>query len=210
MKKHIDRSPCNNRSTMPKKSQIAFYWHKNVYDYFNYEMDWGEPSCWACGIWNENCPDLENPKADIKDTFEFWNKHNYLERCHIIPSSHGGCNCEANLVILCKECHKASPDTKSPITFQTWVKNRDSWFQLNTLKLTQVSKELAFELGKYDYKIMFSEEFKEYFFKNAIPVGGKFALSTRIACLIEFKEQISEIQLEKIYEEYDKKNKLNL
>lgn len=190
---------------MPQKSQIAFYWHEKARAYFNFHMDWGEPECWACGYWNSYYPDIEDPKTEIDYTFQVWNKHPYLERCHIIPKAHGGCNCEPNLVLLCKACHKASPDTLNAILFQTWVKNRASWFTLSAQQLQQVIEELSYEPDERDHIILLSKGFRQYVLKSAIPVGGRLALSTMFACLIEFKAMVSEGELKRIYDEFGKR-----
>ncbi|UCJ05810.1 hypothetical protein KTO58_19235 [Chitinophaga pendula] len=35
------------------------------------------------------------------EIFKAWENQNYLQRCHIVPKVFGGCNCEANLIMLC-------------------------------------------------------------------------------------------------------------
>ena len=187
---HIDGSNCSNRKSMPFKSQIAFYWREKAYEIFDYSMDWGEPSCWACNYWNENKPDLEDSDTDIKTTFSYWNKHTYLERCHILPKAHGGCNCEANLVLLCKNCHKESPDTKNKLLFQKWIKNRKSWFQRRIIEIEKAFEELNYSLEGDDDKLVRSKGFKKYLKGNAILVGGKIADSTFVACFIEYKKSL--------------------
>jgi hypothetical protein len=123
---HLDGSICDHRTNMPAKANIAKYWKdEKCHEFFGYFMDWGEPSCWACGKWNEKYDmDLNN----VKDVFSSWNKHPYLDRCHIMARALGGCNCEANLALLCKDCHKASPDTKNIHLFANWVRNRKKFF----------------------------------------------------------------------------------
>ena len=107
---HIDDTACSNtKKSMPSRSKIAYYWREKSYDYFNYNMDWGEPSCWACGAFDGRL-DIDLINLDGFEVFKVWESHNYLQRCHITPKALGGCNCEANLALLCHRCHRASPD----------------------------------------------------------------------------------------------------
>lgn len=189
---HIDGTVCRNRKTMPAKSAIAIYWKNKAYDSFDYQMDWGEPSCWACDYWNEYYPDVNDSNQGEKDIFKYWNKHRYLERCHIIPRSHGGCNCEANLVLMCRECHKESPDTKSSESFLKWIRNRKSWIYYRTQKFIEAIENIGSSIEEGDEKIIRSESFKAYFIQNAVPVGGRYSSSTVLACLDEFKKRKNE------------------
>ena len=204
---HLDGTVCNDRKSMPSKADIAFYWRNQAFDTFNYFMDWGEPSCWACGKWYESCPDLEKQGLPVKKVFSYWNKHYYLERCHILPKAHDGCNCPANLTLLCKSCHKASPDTRNLALFATWVKNRASNFELIHEDLKRVQKELDYTIEEFDYRILDSPQFLKFAIKNAIPVGGKIPMSTRYALLIEFKGLMSKDKklTSAVYEAWDKK-----
>lgn len=171
---------------MPSRANIAKYWKDKVFEKFNYIMDWGEPSCWACGKWIGSL-DIDLDDLDDDKIFKAWNNHDYLERCHIFPKAHGGCNCEANLVLLCKKCHKDSPDTKNLEIFITWVRNRKSDFHHMSVELKEAIDDLSYNIEKNDVIILFSHEFLDYLFNNAIIVGGKISMSSKIACLIEFK-----------------------
>jgi len=184
--KHIDNTPCpGNRKSRPLKSQIAYYWKDKCYEHFNYFMDWGEPSCWACGKFISDYDQDTDEQHSTREIFNVWDNHKYLERCHIVPVAHGGCNCEANLVLLCRECHRKSPDTLDPLLFIQWIKNR----------LEYVQKEFMLELenmgyipGDEDIRFLCKnhERFVEYVRSSAIPVGGHISKSSYICCLIEF------------------------
>ncbi len=183
---HVDGSICTNRLNMPSKANVARYWCEKSTEYFDYSMDWGEPSCWACGIWNEYFDDdIELEK--LKDVFSVWNKHSYLERCHILPTALGGCNCEANLTILCKHCHKVSPDTRNLHLFTTWVKNRKSHWVHSKEELQRVLSEFDYQIEESDKAIMMSNGFKLFLETNTVMVGGKTAIASYIACFIEYK-----------------------
>lgn len=121
---HIDNTICNDlRKSRLSRSHIAYYWKNKSIKYFDYNMDWGEPSCWACGAFVESL-DIELKGLNEFEIFHVWENHNYLKKCHIVPRALGGCNCEANLILLCHRCHKASPDTRDPIHFVNWAKNK--------------------------------------------------------------------------------------
>jgi hypothetical protein len=98
----------------------------------------------------------------------------------------GGCNCEANLVLLCHRCHKASPDTRDPIHFVNWVRNKKKIY------LEEIKNEmtlLEYTPEENDWKLLISREFKEYFNENSVAVGGITPLSTLISSFLEFKEK---------------------
>ncbi|MDB5087143.1 MAG: hypothetical protein JWR09_1137 [Mucilaginibacter sp.] len=183
---HVDGSVCLNKRSMPSKANIARYWKdEKCYKLLNYIMDWGEPSCWACGKWIES---YDSDPNELEDVFSIWNDHPYLERCHIVPKMHGGCNCEANLVLLCRDCHKASPDSKDPNLFIKWVFNRKSHFHYVSVEFKEALEVLEYEPKEEDCELFISEEFKEFYFQSAVFVGGKISMATRVACFIEYKK----------------------
>ncbi|QXU43813.1 hypothetical protein [Pedobacter sp. D749] len=101
---------------MPNRAQIAFYWKDIVHLHFDYIMDWGEPSYWACNAFDGSFY-IDVSDANIKA----WNNHNYLQKCHIVPKA---LMVAANLVLLCRRCHKASPNTRDLVNFRNWIENR--------------------------------------------------------------------------------------
>lgn len=190
--RHFDGSLCEHKQKMPSKADIARYWkEEKCYKYLNYCMDRGEPSCWSCNKWfHKYDMDLDM----LKEVFLVWNNHSYLDRCHILPRVLGGCNCEANFVLPCTECHKASPDTKNTGLFIKWVRHRKSWFYHVEKELKQVCEEFEYLPTEGDCAIIMSEGFKDFMFKNGVIVGGRMSWATRIACLIEYKEVIKTSQ----------------
>ena len=169
---------------MPSRSKIAHYWREKAYQYFDHLMDWGEPSCWACGTFIGSL-DIDVSNSEEHEIFKVWENHNYLQRCHIIPKALGGCNCEANVILLCRRCHKSSPDTRDPVHFVNWVKNKKKVFGQ---EIQNVMTLLEYSPEEGDCELMLMEEFKEYYRGNAVVVAGSVPLSTYFACLIEFKE----------------------
>jgi 5-methylcytosine-specific restriction endonuclease McrA len=181
---HINNTSCfDEKKSMPSRSKIAYYWREASHKYFDYLMDWGEPSCWGCGTFNGKM-DIEVRELYGFEIFKVWGSHNYLQRCHIVPKALGGCNCEANLVLLCHRCHKASPDTRDPIHFVNWVRNKKkNYFKeiINEMTLLEYTPE------ENDWKLLISRKFKEYYNENSVAVGGITPLSTLISCFLEFK-----------------------
>jgi hypothetical protein len=152
---------------------------RNVYSFFGYR-------------------DLTHVQG-LEAIFETWQNHDYLQRCHIVPKSLGGCNCAANLVLLCRKCHKASPDTRDPVHFVTWVRNRNK-FIYREIKATMEAAEYVAE--KEDHILFYSKEFDRYVDENVVFVGSSIALSSVIAAFIEFKETLSSDDCSRIFEEF--------
>ena len=91
--------------------------------------DWGEPECFACRKFVKQI--TEDPKYEdwlqdesdegLKAIWGHKDTKHVLERAHIIPFSLGGSENPDNLFLLCKDCHKDSPDTNNPKNFFRWV-----------------------------------------------------------------------------------------
>ncbi len=108
--------------------------------------DWGEPCCWGCGIWTGVAIEEteEDEDDDLSDIIRLWNnrtvKH-YLERAHIVPNALGGEDCPSNLFLLCKRCHRDSPDTTYPREFFKWIYKRRKEGNIFYRSLVAASKE---------------------------------------------------------------------
>lgn len=50
-----------------------------------------------------------------------------LERAHLVPYEMGGADEPANLVILCRRCHKDAPDLADPTAMLRWIERRESY-----------------------------------------------------------------------------------
>ncbi len=193
--RHFDGTACLNRKNLGRKSEIAAYWYKNGNESTIPIFDPGEPSCWACGTY-DSTHDLKDTKLPLKEVFKIWDKQFYLERCHIIPKALGGCNCCANIVLLCKKCHKENPDTKNVEIFKRWLKNRKNFGALRYAELTKTFEEFGLKINSLDYFLMFfSEEFDDYLMANTVAVGGKINDASRLAVLLEWKCMFNEDEL---------------
>lgn len=122
------------RKNQPKSSEIARYWsdkciteNGRVYKEgsidFNESVvvvsDWGEPECMACGKFYREYASYEKKDNDV---FECWNRNKYLQKCHITPHMLGGDDtAPSNFLLLCKNCHKESPDMIDPKYIMKWV-----------------------------------------------------------------------------------------
>lgn len=129
---------------LPKKSHIAEHWKLWLDEH---GMDWGEPSCWACGRtwWGK----YDKSVLKGKSVSSGWDKVP-LQRCHIVPKSLGGVDTADNLFLMCKECHDLAPNTIYKDVFLKWVSNQ-CWSVRQMKEINQ-----AFE--SYD----FSEEDSEW------------------------------------------------
>jgi hypothetical protein len=100
----------------PSRFAIARYWAEHEH---RFVIDLGEPSCFACGYWNERWDDR-------KTASERWNRAR-LERAHIIADSIGG-SCEiSNFLLLCRKCHQEAPMTNSRDLMLAWARNREAY-----------------------------------------------------------------------------------
>lgn len=109
---------------MPQKSVIAKHWYEQTRGLFPWgdSWDYGEPSCWACGLWLE---EWDEPNTIVKR----WNNCG-LERCHIIPRYLGGSDDSSNLVLMCRRCHALQPDSTDPkVTFEYMRSRLGAWFK---------------------------------------------------------------------------------
>lgn len=198
---HLDGSECLKRRSMPRKSDIAKHWRDKIFD-LGLFMDWGEPSCWACGIFDSS-HDIEDSTQPLDEIFKVWDKQQYLERCHVVPRSLGGCNCHGNLVLLCKNCHNENPDTRNLNTFKLWLQNRKNYGSRRIAELTNCFEEFGLKLNNLDYFLMyFCDEFSDYLIENSILVAGKFTDASTLAALIEWKKDQSEDMLKNKLPDY--------
>ncbi|MBE9603145.1 HNH endonuclease signature motif containing protein [Pedobacter sp. MC2016-24] len=184
---HIDGTVCLEKKTVASKAKIVKYWENIAHRYLGCEVEVDLPGCWACGY------DGFREGDEGFDVYKIWDRQRYLERCHIVPKAHNGCNCEANLVLLCRKCHKASPDTRSAELFVRWLKGRESWWAITYKEMGVAASELDFSFENFDLDLsVYKDEFQQYLRLNAVPVGGSLARSTFLACLIEFWELVRE------------------
>ncbi|WEK20395.1 MAG: HNH endonuclease signature motif containing protein [Candidatus Pedobacter colombiensis] len=182
---HIDGTVCLKKRTVASKAKIVKYWENTVYQYLGCDIEVGFPGCWACGF-----AGFKEEEEEV-EVYENWNRQGYLDRCHIVPKAHSGCNCEANLVLLCRKCHRASPDTRSAELFVRWLNGRKSWWELTYKEIADAALELNFSFEDFDLDLdAYKDEFQRYLRLNAIPVGGTLARTTFLACLIEFRELV--------------------
>ncbi|MEU5525413.1 HNH endonuclease signature motif containing protein [Micromonospora chersina] len=84
-------------------------------------IDLGEPSCFACGWYDDSRP--THPQASFSQT---WAKSR-LQRAHLTPHALGGTNHPSNYLMLCKQCHDEAPDWRDPSMMIQWAKTRESF-----------------------------------------------------------------------------------
>lgn len=148
-------------------------------------VDWGEPSCWACGFY-------EFGTSESKNIFTRWNDAKFLEKCHIVPSCLGGDESPDNMFLMCGECHKESPDHADKDSFQQWLnyKSKSSYFhEMHTMKIEKALNVYGINesdcLNFLDDKII-KDRFFEYMKENATVVPGQKNYMTFVAALKGF------------------------
>lgn len=83
-------------------------------------VDWGEPSCWACGDGFEGVFDVDSVDATERDCAVAWDDAP-LDRAHILAHDLGGSDKPDNFVLMCFECHESSPNVRDKEMFFTWL-----------------------------------------------------------------------------------------
>lgn len=111
--------------TLPSKAQIFGCWKDRLQD-IGIFIDWGEPSCWACGFHYSTKYDVKQSDASWEKILDGWERIP-LQRCHIVPRSLGGTNEPSNLFLMCRECHDLAPNTALPKIFFEWVRAQSFW-----------------------------------------------------------------------------------
>lgn len=168
--------------TMPKKSEVFKYWKERIFD-LGFLIDWGEPSCWACGeFWNGRY-DITSSKASYEQILKVWEKVP-LQRCHIIPRSLGGSNKPSNLFLMCKECHDLAPNTSIPETFFQWA-GKQSFLERRIYQIQQCMKAVDIPEESYSKieEVLQTQEFKDFLSKHAglhRPQSGYSGLGRRL------------------------------
>ena len=110
---------------LPSKGEIFSHWKDRLLD-IGIFIDWGEPSCWACGFHYGAKYDIRRSDAGWNEILAGWEEVP-LQRCHIIPRSCGGADKPSNLFLMCRECHDLQPNTSVPEVFFQWARAQNSF-----------------------------------------------------------------------------------
>ena len=135
-------------TSIGKKIKVVEYWARRVCE-TEIGTDWDVATfhCWRCG------------KKDHK-----------LELAHIVPKvltkekKSSTSECESNLVLLCKDCHKAAPDVIDESVIWNWIKRttKGSW---ELFRLDEISKE---------FENMYGEDLMKDYIRNTEVVNENF------------------------------------
>lgn len=91
-------------------------------------MDIGEPVCWACdNSINKAYNNSKYYKLLQTEPTKIWNfdaVKSSLERAHVVPKAITKNNDVSNLFLLCKECHRQSPDHTNETHFYRFIYNQ--------------------------------------------------------------------------------------
>jgi 5-methylcytosine-specific restriction endonuclease McrA len=110
---------------LPSKSEIFEHWKDRLLE-IGFFIDWGEPSCWACGFHYGAKYDVRCSTGPWAEVLRCWERVP-LQRCHIVPRSLGGPDSPANLFLMCRECHDSQPNSSIPEIFFRWARNQSSY-----------------------------------------------------------------------------------
>lgn len=182
---------------LPSKGQIFEYWRERLTD-IGVLIDWGEPSCWACGYHYNAKYDIKSPHASWQEILDGWEKMP-LQRCHIVPRSLGGSDEVQNLFLMCRECHDLAPNTSMPDIFFEWARAQCSW-RRETVKLDNAFLSYGIDAGQQVEiaKVVQSESFRAWIKgksglhrpqSNYAPVSSRLTPATIIGLAVHFWRQ---------------------
>jgi hypothetical protein len=125
-------------------------------------IDWGEPSCWACGFHYGTRYDIKRSDASWREILRGWDKIP-LQRCHIVSTSLGGSDEASNLFLMCRECHDQSPNTNITAIFFEWAREQ-SWHVRESGKIRDALRAFGIDDTNADdfEAVLESEEFKSW------------------------------------------------
>jgi hypothetical protein len=86
-------------------------------------LDWGEPSCWACGYFAESWESHDADRPLYDDLALYWDSAKGLDRAHIVARSQFGLDNAANMALLCSRCHELSPDSRHAEVMLDWIRS---------------------------------------------------------------------------------------
>ena len=118
--------------------------------------------CWACGFHYGTKYDIRRSDASWHEILRCWDKIP-LQRCHISPSSLGGTDEEANLFLMCRECHDRMPNTSISQIFFEWARAQNSNVR-ETAKIRDALDAFCFENAAWQdlERTINLEEFKSW------------------------------------------------
>ncbi|WP_426413757.1 HNH endonuclease [Bradyrhizobium ganzhouense] len=157
-----------NVDNLPSRGEIFEFWKDRIVEAVRW-IDWGEPSCWACGFHYRPKYDIKRSDASWDEILRCWDRIP-LQRCHIVARSLGGSDDVSNLFLMCRECHDRMPNTCIPEIFFEWAKAQ-SWNAREDSKIQDALKAFKIEetIVPVLDEVLNSEDFRAW-------TGGKMGL----------------------------------
>jgi hypothetical protein len=196
-------SAANRRPAPPARYEIAKWWEKNAYTaypehqcaayewqeppyHWDFVIDLGEPSCFACDWYDSQARtyDVDDGYTNLR---RIWDGSR-LERAHIVPYALGGGNQVSNYLLLCKQCHRDSPDTTNPRFLLQWAQRRDSYGIIMLAKWKEAAKYLGVSLEQI-YQAFSDHRDKSCIWdasRRSVPhFGAGISTASQVASLLE-------------------------
>jgi 5-methylcytosine-specific restriction endonuclease McrA len=153
---------------LPSKAQIFDHWKDRFRD-LGIFIDWGEPSCWACGFHYGTKYDIKSSNAGWNEIFDGWDRVP-LQRCHIVPRSLGGTDEPSNLFLMCRECHDSAPNTALPEIFFEWARTQ-SYSRRESAKIEEALRSFGVRSEQHNklLQLIESSKFRDW-------IDGKLGL----------------------------------
>jgi hypothetical protein len=144
---------------LPSKSEVFDCWKERLGE-LGFDIDWGEPSCWACGFHYDAKYDIKRSDVAWSEVLKRWDRIP-LQRCHVIPRSLGGANDVSNLFLMCRECHDLAPNTNLAEVFLSWARGQDSIArEFGKIRTALDSFAIDVAAQENSLRLMVSEEFR--------------------------------------------------
>jgi len=179
--------------SVPSKWKIAQYWNESRRrSDFAPHLVLDEPCCFACGWFSERWRQA-TPQAS-------WQRAG-LERAHIVPRSLGGPDDVSNLLLLCRPCHRESPDWVDPEQMARWTATREerpsrevetlmAWFSAAE-SVPDFQDALAAVVMEEGASERVSELIRDLLGRAGTHFGVGFSQGTRVAVLQAAADELS-------------------
>jgi len=163
-------------------------------------IDFGEPRCMGCGFYKNSQHVDVRPNEDTKEKWlNCWNRatagqYAFLQKCHIIPHCFEGDDSLDNFILLCDNCHKNNPNTRSTKMYQKWLDGIQEWTRWGGVKNEIKEAQERYGVTDDDVEWIMQKEvhgqFLKFYGENvSLVVGEGLNWNTRMAAIAMFVEE---------------------
>lgn len=176
-------------------------------------IDYYEPKCWCCGKYIDFGRTEEQYYKILNSDkpHKVWDMpvvKSHLNRCHIIPFALGGSDDPSNLFLMCKNCHKDSPDITIPKYFFKYIyeKRKNTIFGFDRKQIENLCEYFKILCETYNKDINYfckmKHEFKEEIINKVCSHGGTISYYSLVSAFCDALPDKKCVQIK--YHENDK------